>query len=155
MNPALVVLRASELDCSYLCASLAHSDQREADLIHPGVDIWGAVKQSLKDGPAYTVFLYEGGVRAMFGVVPGGTPGVGTPWLLQTEGFLKCPRVRRQFLTESLGYIMGFHREYPVLANVVSRENKVTIRWLKWLGFVLEPTGHPDILLFKRVLSYV
>ena len=155
MERVLDVVVAGQEDCIPLVRYLSLSDERESALVHPGSCILSAVLQSLTEGPAYTVIGAAGTVGAMFGVVPGGSPGVGTPWLLHTEGFLRRPRERRQFIIESLGYIMGFHREYPLLCNLVSRENKVTIRWLKWLGFVLEPTAHPDILLFKRVLSYV
>ena len=149
------VVPAVAQDIEWLCMSLSQADLEEADLIHPGVPIPGAVYQSLYDGPAWTVLSPEDRVLAMLGVVPTGPPGLGCPWLLQTEEFLSTTQYRRQFLTVSPGYLMEFHRHFPVLSNHVSRKHKAAVRWLRWLGFSFEPTAHPDILLFKRVLSNV
>ena len=75
----------------------------------------------------------EGEPIFMFGVVPiSELTGLGSPWLLGTEGITKA---KRQFIKECRIYMSMMLEEYPRLSNCVDCRNEVSIRWLKWLGF--------------------
>lgn len=69
--------------------------------------------------------------------------GIGAPWLLGTDAVEKH---QRQFLRRSLEWRSELLKRYLILRNFVHAENKVSIRWLKWLGFELsdpvEMNGH-------------
>lgn len=67
--------------------------------------------------------------------------GVGVPWLLSATQALNH---RRKFLELSPPVIDEMLRICPKLVNYVYAENKISIRWLKWLGFTVEkaiPSG--------------
>jgi hypothetical protein len=69
----------------------------------------------------------------MFGVSPiSELSGLGSPWLLGTDGVLK---VKRQFIRECRGCLEDMISLYPRLINSVDVRNEVSIRWLHWLGF--------------------
>ncbi len=75
--------------------------------------------------------------------------GVGVPWLLSTEQALKH---KRQFLELSPPVIQEMLDMCPKLVNYVHADNKLSIRWLRWLGFTIEdpkPAG-PSKELFHR-----
>jgi hypothetical protein len=75
--------------------------------------------------------------------------GTGVPWLLSAEQALKY---KRQFLKLSPPIIEEMLDICPKLVNYVHADNKLSIRWLKWLGFTIEdpePTG-PQGELFHR-----
>ena len=60
---------------------------------------------------------------------------VGVPWLLATDGIAQAPMAVAH---ESKKYFERMERAFPKMENRVLAENKVTIRWLKWLGFDME-----------------
>jgi hypothetical protein len=74
----------------------------------------------------------------IFGVAPLSLMGgVGSPWLLGTDKVLE---VKREFLENSKPYVAEMWLLFPTLKNFVDVRNKVSIRWLKWIGFsMLEP----------------
>lgn len=64
--------------------------------------------------------------------------GTGVPWLLSTDAALKY---KREFLKQSPPVIAEMLTICPRLFNYVHAENRVSIRWLKWLGFTI---GSPE-----------
>lgn len=75
--------------------------------------------------------------------------GSGTPWLLSSNHALKY---KREFLIQSPPVIEQMLDTCPRLSNHVHTKNRVSIRWLKWLGFTIEeplPVGI-DKELFHR-----
>jgi hypothetical protein len=62
--------------------------------------------------------------------------GTGTPWLLGTDDAL---RHKRHFIDLVPPVIDEMLDECPILCNYVHADNKVSIRWLKRIGFTLDP----------------
>jgi hypothetical protein len=60
--------------------------------------------------------------------------GTGVPWLLGTDGALKY---KRHFLIQVPEIINEMLTVCPRLFNYVHTENKVSIKWLKRIGFTL------------------
>ncbi len=84
---------------------------------------------------AYTG-LTDGRVGAVFGVVPFALLGsTGRPWMLSTEltakEWLYTARASKKFIRHTL-------RRYERLENAVDNRYKLSIKWLKWLGFTVE-----------------
>jgi hypothetical protein len=81
--------------------------------------------------------LVDDDVACMWGVGPLNLlAGRGCPWLLGTHlveahagAFLRCSRLclRQMFTT------------YESLENFVDARNRLSIRWLRWLGFTIAP----------------
>jgi hypothetical protein len=79
----------------------------------------------------------RGEVLSAFGVCDTGllTPGVGVPWFLASKNAHKYVREYATFVPP----VMEMYREaYHLLVNYVDARNKVSIRWLKRLGFTIE-----------------
>lgn len=96
-----------------------------------------------KSSVAYTA-LINGRPELMFGVGDLNIlAGVGAPWLLGTD---EVVRHHTAFLRGSRDWLDQLLRRYSILRNFVDDRNKVSIRWLQWLGFrLLDPVdmgGH-------------
>ncbi len=97
---------------------------------------------------AWSIVDAEGVPFAMFGVATY-SPGVGSVWLLATDDFTRAEH-RRPFARHCRAWVEAMQADYPILFNFISRENALSIRWLKWCGFEFAPTAHPDFLIFTR-----
>ena len=54
------------------------------------------------------------------------------PWLLSTAGIMPH---RMAFLRANRRYVLKMLELYPTLAGMVHARNRVSVRWLRWLGF--------------------
>lgn len=61
--------------------------------------------------------------------------GNGVPWLLGTNNALKY---KRQFFTQVPAVIDEMLSVCPKLYNYVHVNNTVSIKWLKWIGFIID-----------------
>lgn len=72
-----------------------------------------------------------------FGVVSASLlSGVGVPWMLGTD---EIRRIRYAVLRESKAYVQMMLDPFDMLENWVDVRNKVSINWLRWCGFTLDP----------------
>lgn len=79
----------------------------------------------------YTI-LVDGRPEAMFGTSDINVlAGIGSIWMLGTDVVDQHPR---ELLRLSPEWVAKLFARYEVLRNVVSRDNRASIRWLKWLG---------------------
>ena len=60
---------------------------------------------------------------------------VGVPWLLGSELLTKVPEV---FVIDAPKYVDMMQERYKFLFNYVHEENRISTRWLQWLGFKLK-----------------
>ncbi|GHV28257.1 hypothetical protein FACS1894167_04800 [Synergistales bacterium] len=84
--------------------------------------------------PGYAALL-RGEPEVIFGASPR-PDGGGVPWLLATDEAQKHPVA---FYRASKEYINEMREAYPYLENYVDARNHLSIRWLKWAGFFVEP----------------
>lgn len=68
---------------------------------------------------------------ASFGVCPTDDPKVGCAWLLGTD---LMPTIKKTFVKHSKEYLDELMDGYERLTNIVSMNNKLSVRWLTWLG---------------------
>ena len=95
-----------------------------------------AVMDAFKRSDEIYTGLTDDRVGAMFGVVPFVMLGnTGRPWMLSTEltakEWLYTARASKKFIHHILN-------KYERLENAVDYRYKLSIRWLKWLGFTVE-----------------
>lgn len=107
-------------------------------------EIWAASHaephHALKTGLAQSTLCWSGLVDdvpvCMFGVAPltllGGT---GIVWMLGTAGVQDHARA---FLRRNKTFIIQMMQRFYRLENWVDARNTLSIRWLRWLGFVIE-----------------
>ena len=115
-------------------------NMREADRI----EVWAsnrytpleALELSMSRSKKSVIVYGDGVPLTALGVVSRGfLSDIGVPWLLSAEQALKY---RKQFLKLSPPVIEEMLDMYPKLVNHVHVENRLSIRWLKWLGFTIE-----------------
>lgn len=61
---------------------------------------------------------------------------IGVPWLLGTPEIRKHKRV---FLRVSKSWIERKKRDFTTLENFVDSRHTRAVKWLRWLGFTIEP----------------
>ena len=115
-------------------------NMREADAI----EVWAAYRHTpiealeLSIKNSYTCMIVYGDdvpLTALGLVLRGFLSDTGVPWLLSAEQALDH---RKEFLRLSPPVIDKMLQIRPKLVNYVHTENKLSIRWLKWLGFIIE-----------------
>jgi hypothetical protein len=83
--------------------------------------------------------VVDGVVMCIFGVTPLSlVTGCGVPWMLGATGL---ERYAMAFLRRNRRYVAEMLATFPRLENWVDARNGASIRWLRWLGFTLEPAA--------------
>ncbi|MDA8231570.1 MAG: hypothetical protein M0006_09550 [Magnetospirillum sp.] len=96
-----------------------------------------ALRLSLATSPLAWTGMAAGSPVCLFGAAsPGLLGGPGRPWLLATDALV---RHSAAFLRRNRAYVAAMLDEFGHLANHVDARNSVSVRWLRWLGFTLEP----------------
>jgi hypothetical protein len=106
-------------------------------------EIWAATGLSPAFAVAYSIahsrdawaILLNGKPAGVFGAGAAGKD-IGVPWLVATEEIERHP-VR--FYRVSRAVIEKMRQRYAYLTNWVDARNTLSIRWLEWAGFTVEP----------------
>lgn len=119
-------------------------NMRKAD----AVEVWEMSDQtpieSLEQGVSLSNFCSVAVIDdlpvAVFGlVIVDIITGTGVPWLLGTNGAVKHRKVFLDSCSEGIDEMLNI---CPNLFNYVHAENKISVRWLKHMGFTIEePTA--------------
>lgn len=149
----IVPARASHL--RQIAAVMRRADQEEV-IAATGRSPLSALSASYRKSAICMVALVDGKAEVIFGA---GDLSIltrlGAPWLLGSDAI---ERHRVEFLRQSVHWRGQLLRRYDVLRNVVHCQNKVSIRWLRWLGFTFsEPfkiRGH-DFMMFELRADHV
>tara|TARA_R110002072_G_scaffold6389_7_gene37728 strand:- start:723 stop:1184 length:462 start_codon:yes stop_codon:yes gene_type:complete len=96
-----------------------------------GAEPLEALEHSFKASQeCFTIVHDDGDVVGMFGVADNGI--FASPWLLGTDKLVDTKRV---MLPVAAKWVKEINVQYPLLLNYVHKENTVSKRWLKSLGF--------------------
>lgn len=120
-------------DCEELSRTMRKMDKLEVSLV-TGDEPLLALLRGRALGNCLTASS-QGKVFAIFG--HSGVPnGIGVPWMLGSDAI--ATEVRKPFIKYTKAYTQEMLKHYDCLTNYVYTENKVHIRWLKWLGFTVD-----------------
>lgn len=146
--------RAADLqDALFVAANLRIADKEE--LVAGGTeDFAQCLADSFSMSRICRVAVADDVPVAIFGVCDSGTAGVGVIWMLGTDGLYK---ISRQFLKGSEQEISLMANGYKTLFNYVHVNNKLSIKWLEWLGFTIDKPGDSSELfrMFYRNVENV
>lgn len=127
-------------------ATLEHVEEiaprlREADVQEvyaaSHLDPLTALRRSLVVSRNPKIGTADGLACCIFGVAaPSVLSETGVPWLLATP---EITQHARAFLRMSHDYVASMRADYEVLRNMVDARNKDAIKWLRWLGFRIDP----------------
>jgi len=119
-------------DVAILAPNLREQDRREIFCSH-GVTPLEALSISFtKAVECNSIEDHNGHLVGMFGVSQAKDTGV--PWLLATDDLPKKAN-QRSFITQGKDWIKDIQSRYEQLSNRVHADNKISIRWLRSLGF--------------------
>ena len=132
------LLPATEDHVAYIAANM-----REPDV----AEIWAAARMSPYDALAFSMRasrepmtgLANGRPVCMFGISTA-TPlsEVGHPWMLATA---EIEDHARALVAGSRRYMEMARERYAHLENYVDARNAKAVKWLEWLGFILDPAA--------------
>ena len=95
-----------------------------------------ALVNSIKESERARTGLVDGEIACMFGVCRKNLMGdEGVIWLLGTD-LLKKHAIK--FLRENKKEIVDISSKFTIIENYCDSRNKVTLKWLRWLGFTIE-----------------
>ena len=80
--------------------------------------------------------LMDGKPVVIFGVSASGKDKVGAPWMISTDDLYK---ISKQFVRASVREVDLMLKDFPLLCNIVHRDNLASQAWLRWLGFTILP----------------
>lgn len=144
-----VIRPASPDDVADLAPRLRAADRAEVWASHRATP-FEALDCSVRWSDDARAGLVDGVVMCLWGVVPLSLIGrVGSPWMLASDDLERHPRL---FLRRCRDVVAEMQAPYRLLTNHVDARNRLSIRWLRWLGFEIgpaEPWGF-DRLPFHR-----
>jgi hypothetical protein len=112
-----------------------YEDLREEDMLeilglmhHPRDAVYMSYASSSK---CYSVRDEMNNLYCSFGVAPINGTNIGSAWLLGTR---RLPNIKKFFLKHSAKKVEDLLDGFDYLTNFVMRTNKLSIRWLEWLG---------------------
>jgi len=112
-----------------------YEDLREEDMLeilglmsHPRDAVYMSYATSSK---CYSVRDEMNNLYCSFGVAPINGTNIGSAWLLGTR---RLPNIKKFFLKHSAEKVEDLLNGFDYLTNFVMRSNKLSIRWLEWLG---------------------
>lgn len=124
------IVEATSEHIDALKDNLRHHDALECLLL--GSDPESAMKHAFEtDTATYTALDSEGKAFGMFGSGPLVGTTTGYIWFLGTP---EVNKHRRAFLRASRDWVQFLSAPYDATANIVLKDNKVAVRWLKFCG---------------------
>ena len=133
------IFRADESHAKRLAPFMRAADRAEVLASH-GLEPATALMLCVRTSPLFCWAAEDDhGVIVMWGVgAASRLSSVGHPWLLAADR-LAGREYLREFLRLSREYVSAFRREYDFLENYVDARNELSLRWLRWCGFRVEP----------------
>ncbi len=126
-----------------------YDDLREADMLeilglmhHPKDAVMMSYACSTK---CYSVKDEMNNLYCSFGVAPIEGTNIGSAWLLGTR---RLPSIKKFFLQHSRDRMEELLEGFDYLTNYVMRSNKLSIKWLEWLGAEFNDCQYDGYLSF-------
>ena len=126
-----------------------YEDLREDDMLeiiglmnHPRDAVYMSYACSTK---CYSVKDEMNNLYCSFGVAPIEGTNIGSAWLLGTR---RLPTIKKFFLKHSAERMEGLLEGFDYLTNYVMRSNKLSIKWLEWLGAEFNDCQYEGYLSF-------
>tara|TARA_R110000850_G_scaffold106309_2_gene217612 strand:+ start:75 stop:539 length:465 start_codon:yes stop_codon:yes gene_type:complete len=117
-------------------------DRFEFDLMSNGQSVEECLQHMLRRSRRARAGYFDGKLVAVYGVLsPTMMSTGGNPWMAATD-MIDRSDVRRLFLQKTRSELAWLSEGFSLLWNIVSVENSIAIRWLKWVGFTFDGTEY-------------
>ena len=122
-------------EVKFMASNIRQSDRADMEGLSLDKTIHEMISGEMESSRA-VYGLYMGGIiHGLFGVIPSGLRGVGTPWLVGTVEVDKNPL---PFARVSKLLLDMLQVEFPVFVTWVCGRNKKSMLWHRWCGFKFE-----------------
>lgn len=123
--------------CKILAPKIRQSDRNEVLASHGLSDMERILNNARSFSHEAYAWIIDGEPIAAFGVAPGSyLQSFGIPWMLGTEEI--CGSNAINFLRNSKIIINYWLSRWDYLENYVDARNEISLRYLKFLGFVID-----------------
>lgn len=131
-----------DADLALMAGKMRPMDLFEFDVMTGGVPPIDTLRHLLARSRRARAAYIDGELVAVYGVLSQTLlDKSGNPWLAATD-MIDRPAVRRAFIASTRSEAAYLARGFSHLWNMVSEDNLVAIRWLKWVGFVFDGTSY-------------
>lgn len=129
-------------DIEVMAREMRAIDRLEFDIMSGGRDLLACLDHLFDRSRRARAAYVDGRLVAVYGVLSRtALSDEGNPWLAGTDLLLRRD-VRREFARQTRDQVIWACDGYSRLWNIVSSENTLAIRWLKWIGFVFDGTAY-------------
>lgn len=138
----------TDADVLEMSEKMRPMDVFEFEQMSPDVSVLNVLKHLKNKSVRARCGRVDGELVAVYGVLaPTLLSHEGNPWMAATSAVERSD-IRRIFLEHTMHEVAWLAEGFDALWNVCSVDNKIAIRWLKWIGFQFEDTivdvrGHP------------
>lgn len=133
----------------YIADNMRHADAVECYEMS-GLSPREALDKGIESSSYVSVVIVNKVPCAIVGLtIISAVTGLGVPWLLATHDAVKNKRV---FINNCKQGVDDMLKICPNLFNYVHAENKLSVKWLRWMGFTIEesqPMGHNGAMFHK------
>jgi len=126
-----IVRRADVRVAKHFADNLRPADARELEAAHPNLPLEEILCYAIRNSEAYVAGFGEGAEWCVLFGVEYIEPGIGTIWMVCTEG-IKGRTI--SILREARHWITYWKHQYGLLANYVETRNYMAVAWLALLG---------------------
>jgi hypothetical protein len=138
-----VLIRDLEKDDLTLMAEMIRPmDRFEFGLMSNGQSVEECLQHMLRRSRRCRAAYFDGKLIAVYGVLSPTMMSIGgNPWMAATD-MIDRSDVRRLFIQRTRSELAWLSEGFSLLWNIVSVENSIAIRWLKWVGFTFDGTEY-------------
>lgn len=135
---AISIAPATAEHVAFIAAHLRASDRAEAAALS-SESAETLARRSVSCALEAWCGLVDGEPVALFGLtLPHFLATTAQPFFVATEAL---PRHAMAMLRRNRAVVQGWLQRFPVLEQWVGARNDMTLRWLRWLGFHIEPAA--------------
>lgn len=142
------ILPATLDHAAFVAAHLRASDRREAEALSPE-SFETLARRSVTCAVEAWCGLVDGEPVCLFGVGLRNMLGAAEPFFIATDALERHPVA---FLRRCRPYVADWLQRFGVLEQWVDARNEASLRWMRWLGFRVEPAAPHGLYgnLFNR-----
>jgi len=132
---AHVIKPMDDVDVKRMAKRMRPMDRFEFKVMSGGRPALDSLEELLRRSRRAAAAYHDDNLVCCYGVVAQtALSTIGHPWMCATP-MIASPVVRKKFLRHSIEELAWMSEGFDMLWNLVSTENKIAIRWLKWMGF--------------------
>ena len=138
-------------DARYIGANLRQGDYAEFIAYGENVSPAILVIESYQHSNFVRVATLDGIPAIMYGVADAEDDNSGLIWMVSTDDILK---VSLEFIRSCTDEVVAMQSHYQRLCNFIHKDNALSKRWLKWLGFTIDETeSSGDFQYFSKEIT--